>query len=107
MTPADLASAAADLLEADGWIQEDYERKGEGRCLVGAVRTALYGGDDWSADEYLTEITVLERVVPESFRGDCGIGSAALRWNDDPNRTAGEVISRLRSVAEEFSHADR
>lgn len=87
MTPADVLDAAADLLESDGWIQGE-EQTEHGRCVVGALVGSV--GEEASLRTFCAAHDLLAvRVGPVPL------------WNDEPERTADEVIETLRKVAAE------
>ena len=95
MTPADVLREAASYLETRGWKRGDMGNHGGPRCAVGALHSAV-GAQDYSHlscnDEELVEAawTLAEERIP------C---QSLSRWNDQPHRTAEEVISTLRTVA--------
>jgi hypothetical protein len=84
---ADRLRAAADLLATNGWIQGQPSDEHDRYCMVGAVNVVT---DD--ADVYQDAI----RVIHEHL-DNWGIA----QWNDQPERTAEEVIAVLRETAAE------
>lgn len=79
-------TAAADLLERDGWCQGEYE-DGEGRrCAAGAISCVTTGDDDAYA--------LARGALRAATNGRIAI------WNDDPARTKAEVIGLLRDLAD-------
>lgn len=101
-TAADLR-AAADVLEWDGWTQEEYVGPNGCRCIVGAV-TKVLGGDD---GEMSVPVANKERLFAARRLVATQIGDArtdywfdVIDWNDEPGRTADEVIVALRAAAD-------
>lgn len=96
-------NTAADLLQKDGWIQEDYITS-NGRCTLGAiyqmdddarVGEAMRDPDGILAEGFLSKYLTDAGVVAPPFF----IGSHIPSWNDDPGRTEAEVIETLRAAA--------
>ena len=89
--------AAAEVLERGGWTQGRYYRPETGcRCAIGAI-VAVLGGHD-------TEFTIPDEAQPR-WRAVEGALEAHLNhfidiWNDEPGRTADEVIAALRAAAD-------
>jgi hypothetical protein len=107
-TPAEMDAVsrllmrAADVIERDGWCQNNVLTEDGRVCLVGAIHTAnnkRFGRandycDPW--DENSREALVrMDRVLPKVADG---IGACAV-WNDTPGRTKDEVVAKLRAVA--------
>lgn len=88
-----LALARRNILE-HGWVQGFMGAKDTGFCMMGAVRDAGYGlcgppeEDGW---------TIAFRTLHELAQDDGH--SAAGYWNDDPERTRGEVLQMLTRAA--------
>jgi hypothetical protein len=78
---------AADLLAANGWIQEAPSDEHDRYCMVGAVNVVT---DDADVYEDATE-AILYHIGVLSI----------VQWNDEPGRTAEEVIAVLRETAAE------
>ena len=76
--------AAADLIERDGWCQCARYHDGR-RCALGAIYRYPFPAK--RVGMHLA-VLALEAVV-----GD------VVDWNDHPERTAAEVITKLREVA--------
>ena len=94
VTEADLLLHAADLLEEFGWCQGHIGSKELGYfCAVGALIAA---GNDLG-------VTFLDFVRPviESFgRPERDVDQWPLAtWNDEPDRTKSEVVTKLRERA--------
>lgn len=92
---ADLLRKAGDLIAVNGHAKGVF-RDGKGRlCLFGALR---------EADGY----TILGSGVIQVSAAYCGARGALsfrgfdLDWNDEPHRTAGEVVGALYGVAQEL-----
>lgn len=82
--------AAADVLERDGWTQGEYEQPDGCKCISGALRSVCGGIDTTDTDRYLSAWYALRPVI----------GRGAINWNDEPGRTADEVIAALRTAAD-------
>lgn len=96
---ADLCDKAADIIAANGWVQgrlwpgarddvdleasEEEWRPGLPVCAYGAMWAAR-GGDD---SLILSAIDAM------------GLGGSLATWNDQPGRTADDVIERFRQTA--------
>lgn len=86
MNAADVLDKAADVIVERGWCQREYEGEDGRVCVVGAMGQVSHG-KPWN-DAYTALSTYL------------GTRHTALSyWNDVPGRTAGEVITALRSCA--------
>lgn len=87
---------AADILEQRGWCQYEQESPDGRLCLYGAIFTARHG----------SAMPEQERSNDDGWNRDAhtlGFPSAgaAVSWNNAEDRTAAEVIARLRSAAEQ------
>lgn len=96
MTPAQVLSKAADILQERGWTQGIYEDADGCLCLDGALRYAVAGavGSFTSTDryhEYVAASQALEAVI-----GTRNV----IRWNDSSVRTQASVVRALRAAAE-------
>lgn len=85
--------AAAEVLRRDGWTQGDLVDKDGCRCVLGAI--------DRAAWERLDERSVDDDLVQEMWTAVAKIigTNAIVKWNDDPGRTADEVIAALEAAA--------
>jgi hypothetical protein len=94
--------AAADVLRRDGWTQGDYVADGC-HCLVGAIVAALGGKDGEGSIPIDNQPRALaaRRTLAQHF-GDMSTDWWAdlIDWNDDPDRTADEVIAALEAAAD-------
>ena len=88
MTISDTLNATADLLEREGWIQGRI-RSNKGFCLVGALNQVA------AQNYHLTRKLIQEKTRIESLS----------YWNDRPERTQKEVISKLREWADEAARS--
>lgn len=84
---ADVLERAAELLERDGWCQRQLHHCDGSRCVRGAIIDAALevGEGSLPPSEWLRRHLGAKRSLPE--------------WNDDPGRTADEVIAKLREAA--------
>lgn len=92
MTARDVLLAAADVIECNGWCQDDAGRVGGPRCVLGALRQAC-----------LPELPGLAHAEAHgrlrTFVHASGASFDLIAWNDAPGRTAAEVIAALRGAA--------
>lgn len=86
MNIAETLEGAADILARDGWIQRQCDDDQGRHCLIDAMWTA--NEDTWSKTQAYLE-------------GQLG-GVSVIWWNDLPERTADEVIAKLREGAENW-----
>lgn len=94
--------AAADVLERDGWTQGDYGRPSGCKCLYGGIHFAVTDGEsvsdvELSREEEKRADAAASRVMEVV---DAGGWLDLLDWNDEPGRTAAEVVAALRAAAD-------
>ena len=103
---AAIAKRAAHLIRDHGWIQGSEGSPDDGFCLTGACAYAVVTRkplqDAWSLEPLsglvkLYDLLLCE-VDPRSDR--CGDADEELliRWNDDPDRTADDVLDVLAKI---------
>lgn len=98
MTPQDVLSAAADLIDKRGWHQDDYLGPDGGVCCLGAIQIAsfraqrLFGSDHFAAAKLLS--ARLGLPAPDA----AAAGKQIVEWNDEPGRTQAEVTAALRGA---------
>jgi hypothetical protein len=100
-TAADLR-AAADVIRRDGWTQETYVGGGGCRCLVGAIVAALggnYGEGSIPLDNQARARKARTAFAKHFGHMDDRWWGDLIDWNDDPDRTADEVIAALEAAA--------
>lgn len=95
MTPRRVLLDAARVLERGGWCQGRVKDYAGQHCALGAIREVAFC-------DFLGKAA--ERVLARSLRLRPGFGSATpdvmvAEWNDDPGRTADEVVTALRKAA--------
>jgi hypothetical protein len=87
--------AAAEVLERDGWTQGVYHDLESGcRCAQGAL-DSIYGAHEAEGS--------YDQAVEEAANDHLAavIGTPRIiSWNDEPGRTADEVIAALRAAAD-------
>lgn len=83
---------AAVVIRARGWIQHSYGY--EGVCLMGAVRTVLYGGPRLCDRDPLLRDDPKEEKVEAMLKDELG-GINPILWNDDRKRTKKQVLAFL------------
>ena len=116
LTPADALRGTAGYLRRHGWTQHDYVASGleqfPAACVVGAIGIAAYGyatsnpyGDYHDhagrrlfgrAVDFFDDHVVLHH---DPSRDDMVSG---IGWNDDPRRTAEQVIAALEAAADDW-----
>ena len=119
-TPAGTLACAADYLSRHGWTRGVYyasTAETPPACVIGALAIAAYGyphpdpysdtfapdsadSDCWhrfvTAEHYLYDYLDLRPIDRDSLEPE-----TLYHWNDDPARTAAEVIATLRAAADE------
>jgi hypothetical protein len=91
---AEKLRAAADLLATNGWIQGAPSDEHDRYCMGGAVNVVT---DD--ADVF---VDALDAIVGHLDAIVDHLGTLSITWwNDQPGRTAEEVIAVLRETAAE------
>src|SRR5690242_9508575 len=87
-----IAAEAADLLESEGWGQGHLQCEDGSYCLFGAlIHSATNQTENFGA--WGNEVDAAAwAAIPEG-------AVDPVAWNDDPERTAQEVIDALRAVA--------
>lgn len=78
--------AAAEVLERDGWTQDESISDSGQHCAIGAIVEAV--------DKDMSR----ENPAYYTFRDY--LGQSVSRWNDRKGRTADEVIDALRAAAD-------
>jgi hypothetical protein len=97
--PAAIFRATAELLRRDGWIQ-DLDTNADGnRCLVQALDTICASQSRKVRSRYHTDIL---DPLRKTLREQWGWNESAIDWNDEPGRTAEEVITLLEQTAEKL-----
>jgi hypothetical protein len=96
---SEVLNRAADLIEERGWIQGPFGMRTVTRelCLEGAVRLAS-GGQTTSDGALLHYLASAPCPAGNAVIAYLGEGEPWL-WNDEPGRTAAEVIEVLRAAA--------
>lgn len=89
---ADVLERAAGIIETFGLLKHYQGNKREGYCAIGAISVAQYG------ETFALSTPEMETYGDAmGFEGESGWPIA--RWNNAPERTAQEVIDRLRAGA--------
>lgn len=90
MTPQEILSAAADLIEEHGWVQGEYGDEEYGFCAMGAVYVAAsYSATDRDRGNAVNRLAA-------------SVGyNAVVYWNDSIAQSKEEVITALRKAARE------
>jgi hypothetical protein len=91
-TAADLR-AAADVLRRDGWTQGKFHDAETGcHCAAGALEVATAADISGRWLDSVRALSAQLRITPGPI--------SVYRWNDDPGRTADEVLAALEAAAE-------
>jgi hypothetical protein len=122
-TPADTLRQAALYLTRHGWAQQDYlafqpnaEQPFPPACAHGAIAAAAYGHPTiapHSVDGELYRVFALAVDVFDGYLADLYgdvqhyEGRAGTSWNDEPDRTAEEVIAALNAAADQYDDTHR
>lgn len=85
-------TAAADLLEEKGWTRKVAEDSQGRHCLVGALFQVILNLPPNNGSIYYDALEAVQQRLP---------GGRVVNWNDNPGRTAEQVIALLRRVAAE------
>lgn len=101
LTPAkldpvsDVLLKAAAILERYGHCKNIRHNQHGSFCLMGAISMARFGTVDFDNDAVVIEAaTRVARTIGGTYDA-----ATAVHWNNEPERTAEEVIARLRAVA--------
>jgi hypothetical protein len=117
MTPADVLEKAAGFLEVTGWTQRiSHEVNGNneviGACLNGACWLAAAGltdreiitADDVSSIDinFVSFSPFQKTALNAAWNAIMETHVDPIGWNDEPERTLGEVVDLLRETAKDF-----
>lgn len=104
MTPAEILDGAADYIEEYGWTQgpESSSVPGCPTCAGIAIDLAAKDGDE-VVPEWFAAVDFLRGVVGASRFGAGGV----IDWNDAPGRTQAEVVTALRTAADNARKAEQ
>ena len=116
-TPEQVLSAAAEIIERDGWHQGDFhqpprydtdnylEADAQAElhapvCALGAINRATTGNaaDSGAIDSEVHALNYQARCMLAAVV-DAGTPYIIPRWNDDPTRTAEDVLLALKRAA--------
>lgn len=92
----DVLNDAADLLELYGWCRGRTEDSRGRRCALGALGACaglnipLFQAGNYALASYL---------VTEGGKGGSAREFSVVDWNDDPYRTANDVVTALRKTS--------
>lgn len=107
---SNLALATIDALSERDWCGGQPENEEGHVCLVGAVNVAAYGlamPSDTDAEDYHTPAVIamadalLATGVTDRYYGFGDPVSAMYGWNDNPHRTAVQIVAALVIVSQE------
>jgi hypothetical protein len=98
-TPQEVLEKALDVLQEKGWHQKALHGPNGEVCALGAMRDARIelfgpGRDDDNVVYNLAYARLTRAISPEDWRNVVSIP----RWNDDPNRTAEDVILAFKTA---------
>lgn len=99
---AETLRKAAQVLRERGLAKGYYRDESGCVCIKGALRIA-HGGDvglPETFDDYVADLMVVARgVIPGTVNVGGFAHDAITVWNDEPERTAEEVIAALEAAA--------
>lgn len=111
MKTSEVLDKAADVIERNGWFQGGFidlsaeKPKGEEPCCVLGALSIAEHGDPMKSGSGRVEAVLIDRLdldVDEADE-DYPLGY----WNDEPGRTAEEVVRELRAAAASEREAGR
>jgi hypothetical protein len=114
--PADILEAAADELQTNGWIKKRLKDVNGRHCAIGAMQKVVGYEEAWRQhiESWRPAETTREPLVEASRRymlaeavlahhlSQEGLTVSVGGWNDQPERTAEEVIDVMRHVAKDL-----
>ena len=110
MTPAMLCLTAASYIQARGHAKGDNVTSRGGLCTLGALRLAATGDATYAPFPFTAEGNAYTEAVNHlvDFHDQEGKlhwdpSYRLTRWNDQPRRTAREVVSVLKRCALELN----
>jgi hypothetical protein len=101
---ADLIEAAADAIESSGWAQDVYI-KNNSYCVLGALGYASAQRARTVEEDHRDRsfnFAVAQTAVGRHLNPDQSSFEAVTHFNDALNRTSGEVVDMLKSVAKDI-----
>jgi hypothetical protein len=92
---------ASEILGERGWIQGEFGDQGKGYCMAGAARAAVY--DLYGVSDYYKRHEIYSEAngLIALYLGHNHRCPSIARWNDDPARTAEDVILALKKAGTE------
>lgn len=93
---------AAHAIRTRGHAKHGLTNESGGLCLTGAINVALYGHHTFRAERKTLPLTGRVADVLRLLGGERDVAlrhSAAVYWNNAPERTPAEVISALEAAA--------
>lgn len=99
MTISDDLRQAATVLRRDGWQQHDVGTVDGPKCALGALQYVASGGTGVRGDDI--DASAYARAHKADVAVSKFVGKWVAAWNDNPDRTAEEVITTLETVAKE------
>ena len=95
---ADVYERAAEYLEKYGWKRGSAGEEGRPRCFIGATASAI---GEIKIDNFIVSDPVLWHKANCFAAKTLELPShtSIMDWNDDPDRTADEVINTLHALA--------
>jgi hypothetical protein len=94
---------AAELIEAKGWTQKQFQDSAGCLCTVGAIVLAGGGSfrynEDGLPDDYDDPSDAGFGIGDALAAVEAVVGPELVTWNDDPDREQSEVVDALRTAA--------
>jgi hypothetical protein len=93
--------AAAEVLRRDGWTQGDLGTCDGPKCAVGAAYYVASDGAEVVYEFFRSDAVRRAEQIADLVADEIGVERSELpNWNDEPGRTADEVIAALEAAAD-------
>lgn len=96
MTPQEILSGAADLIEAHGWVKGEYGDEGYGFCALGAMYRSHA---ELTTVENSAESVEVFKLARQRLVRELVHSVSITFWNDAVAKSKDEVVETLRRVA--------
>lgn len=109
LTAVDILDAAIDRLNERGWTQNEQGRKEGPNCLTGAVywgTADLICASAIEVEREFVAVDVAYAALERRLRDKLGRWAGLQGWNDQPERTAEDVILLLKEARYELEAAN-
>lgn len=103
MNVAEVLDRAADRLMIDGWVQRDLHNVG-GHCALGALEMVTIHELAYFPEALTIRDNAIDALLEHLNHTDAWHLAA---WNDEPGRTADEVIDMMRHCAKALRETEQ